>query len=955
MSLKQRLFIFVFGLILCSAHGDELDDVVDALQKGYLTVSEDCAKQIEYLNTETFPGNSLTQYELVARWKALQSSTADDGAAISRYVSLERLKEYGESFTDSVIPQLGKLLTETKDLIDRTEREKKDYQQTIRGLLNDIGELEKKIVSYSDSFAFKELIEKPTYSIDAGIRAVAACNAYVEALTNAHCQISEALEASASEYLKGDWLRAKERLVICNYGGSDAFFVDGDKMREEQNRLDAQYGSGQYVPDLTACARGNRIDFKIAPPDVSADLDVYREAASVLEEIKAAQTVFRDNDFLDTAEMVKLDSRYRELSSLAGNEEGKSKSFDRFIEEQTAGTVSKTLFYTAALQATKMENEQLAASRLIECAPLVKEMVSAVREHREASTPLIQSLGEEATVMCRAYATIIKKEADARIVCLGEFNRLSNELVMADPAWTNLVDQAMLFERSRLQKIDGLAALGDVAAQTPADLVVAFGRRLEGPPQNSSFDQLVTVLAERNTDLALSLKDRTAICQLRCCLVPDDDDLKLSLAQHLEACGRHQEAEPIYARLCDNNPEVHHLTVALAQNLEKQGNVKAAEARFRGLLTHRDSLELSTAESWLQFAARHGSMQTVADELRPLFAQRGEGVAFSRILANTYVCAEQWNSAIGEWKTILGQQNTLSNQLDYCSILRDPDRCLDAVTNALSQFPDSAALSTQRAWALLNKGRIEEAGKVLHALNIQDVPWYLVSTWIQYARASNDSAQRPLELAVIEGKEQNDILLGLDMYLQGHYQECLALLEKHPNPEFPYLNLLRGFCYDAVGNYAKAEALVNEIDQNYGGLIPDAIVLKFLLKISQGDEREAQRSLDRIGALLTPTTPEYLFYQCLYEARFGWWWKARQLKRDCDEAFASDLHAMQVVWMLPPDSVERYQKAGRPPIQQVAMAIGFLGCVVWVGQIRRRRMVKRDCVNARPEDECRSN
>lgn len=822
-------------------------------------------------------------------------------------------------------------------LNERYEMEVRNQIERYTGLIaNYLAALELHLKEFSEASFLEEL----TLKMDASREIEEAFHKYAEGLHNNAQRWANMHDRYAIRLKNGDYSRAAEEIVA--FLGSPYHNHDAVKSlsSSEMDGMIRQWFSQPLI---------------FALPDTSQSLARYRKAAAVFEFLQQNYEALSKFPPPVSAD----DPAFANMLAMAAYLNASAE--ERAVLEKMMNACSE---YAAALEALpNFENyfdqnrKELVADRLIAAEKEIRSSVARLREsferlngdHLPAAIPVQQKWLYD-------YLTRLKAETNGRINMLsGCMEKLAamSEVHQTHDA-EDLNHQLTMLLASEMARLSSLVKHLEEAGKRKVGTITEWAAavaQIPGPANlGDAFETLA--MAFSNFDKVDSADPEFLLsrCEIALTLCPENLQSRFVQAIQLQELGRYQEAEVILTDLCAEYEEIQILKVYLALNYEEQGNPTAAEAGFRELLTDTNAIELASAEAWLQFAGRQGSVQTVAEELRPLFAERGEELEFSRILANAYVYAEQWNLASEEWQTILSRENTLSNQVDYCSTFRDPHRCHDAVMTALSRFPDSAELSTQRAWALLNQGQIEEAGEILHTIDIQKVPWHQLSVWIQFARASNDSQFRPLEVAAIEGPEEKDILAGFDMFLQGHYEECLTLLEKHPTPNFPYLNLLKAFAHAAVGNHAEAEEIVNEIDRNYGGIISDAIVFQFLLQVDQGHRREARRSLDRIGAMLENSSPEHLFYQCIFETRFGWWWKAGQLRRDCDTAFASDLRAMQAVWMLLPGSVELYQEAGRPPITEAAMAIAGLGCVLGVWNIRRRRSVKMDSAGGRQED-----
>ncbi len=926
-----RVVLFAFALY-CSAYGNAWNDTVNGIRQFYSNSSAHADARIELLNHEVFAWRNRPRNELLLQWRELKSAIASGSASFPRNPTLGQIDAAIDHISNHIQPWLGRLERATQELLDRCEQDVSNYRNRVQGLHDYAGQFMQAFERVRASDAYQELIEQPIYSIDAGLRAQSAVETYIAATIDAMTQIAEALEASAEAYQRGARVAADERLAMVNYGGTNAVFYDVERVRAEHRRLDSIYGRGQAAPDYMAFARGNSIDFHRVPPDVSADLMLYRRASAVVDEMNAFTPEFRQIEFLDLHESAELVQRYRVLRSQTGKKPEISPAMERFLETQAAGAISLNLHYEALSQARKEENGQLSATRLIEFAPALRRMRQSIIEHRDISASLLPALMAEAQALYREYAGMLRGESSLRIERLTGFTRLMRELGVAESVWEELSDKALQFEQSRLRAIEELASGGDDEIRKLADLLTLFDRRLAGQVQNSSYDELMRLLAEINANQEVSLNKRVAIARLRCTLAPDDSELQLNLAWYLEASGRYSDAEPIYMRLRETAPEAEHLILAHALNLDNQGDTDAAEALFRDMLADTQSVELSTVQMWLRFAHRQGRLAEALQGWEEAFAVRGEQEAFYRMLMYAHTYAGDFRAATMAFESLPEGTKTSEDWEHYVRLGLSSEDVYARAMRAMSEAPDTLEHRASLAFARLGKGRTEEARELLDAIGLDNTPWYLLVSWILFAdmTGSEDlSARLDAMIEAIEGAEERDLMRAYRLVAKGDYGAAATLLQPHEWPAYPYLRFLRARAALGLGDRDTALAMLDKLDDEVGFEFLPAITVKYQLQVLTGDRAEAGRTLVRLDGASASDCPIRTFYHCLYETRFGSRQEAMRLKNEVLTAYPDGLAGIGGVWNILPESLALFDQAGAIPAKVwVFVAAGLLLAVL---------------------------
>jgi hypothetical protein len=784
-----------------------------------------------------------------------------------------------------------------------------DFQYLITTVVDHVKSIEVIDKQAGNDPVYKEV----TRNIDAGVAVIDTMNAYRSDLAQNHRLLNDALEEAVKRWKEGDPKAAEALLPSAVY----ANFVSA----LPQNSGIVAY----FNPSLDELANYYAPPASYNPPDVSENLKKYRKAVVILDLLMKTA-----DDATNRKSLCSIDSLLLlvEMESMADFLQLSTKETDplfKFLAANNSYSSSVENLRDIIDQATKKKNGMASADNLIELGFNLKNTQKELDSLAIAiNGDLLKNIAALQKEWLLAYYQKLHTMVNQRIERLTDCQALCQEIVQTNTNFPGadklLVDLSKLLEQEN-QFVQQLQAQIKTAQSLQVKTINALIPPLNNLLTEAKSNKEITSLADALQDPSTAdTKDPAVLarrCELALALRPNDFTALVQLAGYLETTDKLTEASVIWAELLGTNPDNQSLEVALALNLEKQRRIEPAKKIFEELLKKSEPVEMNTAQSWMFFSCRQGNLDSAAADMRLLFTEETQSLAFAKSLALVYAYAGEWDKACKEWENIVLLENTPDNYRQWCEVCGNPHDLYATASKALAVFPDSTRFSVTMADALVCQGKLAEARALLDTLDMTELPWYHRSIWLFYGVTAQDSELlKTVEesLSDIEGAEERDLLQAFSCFQQGKYAECGTLLEKYPYPTYPYISYLQTASRIATGQEENPLAKLELLEIDNGCSIFNIIRIKFQVQLAANKPVKAQQTLTIMRNILGESNPETVFYTCLFEAKFGQWWEAAKLKKESEESFPLDMEGKKGVWNILPESVLIYEQAGAVPV-----------------------------------------
>ena len=395
---------------------------------------------------------------------------------------------------------------------------------------------------------------------------------------------------------------------------------------------------------------------------------------------------------------------------------------------------------------------------------------------------------EKAILHFEALTRLEPKETDNALV-LGSLYRLNNQNDKAQEVYKSLLNDSP----DSKPAIDGLAQLyfdhGDF------NEVVALFKNV--PVEDLDSRQLgmlaYSFQQTNNSESAISLYEKSLAES------PDNQDIRRAYADALASAGRYAAAQTELQKIIRLQPEDGLAHLRLGQIYRQEGKFDEARKELeRAKVLLPDSIEASFQLVVLEDAL--GNEDKAAEILKGLIeetvrpdgqytpSQASNRAIFIERLGMVYRSQEKYDLAIETFKqagALGGDQGARAEALivETIRVNRQPEKALEAATEALKKYPKDRALRSVRATLLGEQGRVDEAVQDLQSMlsgapSDRDVYMTIAQVYSQGKRYSEaeTAGMKALELSrSTTEQEYPHFVLGSIYERQKKYDEA----EKH--------------------------------------------------------------------------------------------------------------------------------------------------------------------------------